>query len=233
MRLLLVACLGLVLGAAEAARCTATSPDQTVALVELYTADACDTCLPADRWLSSLEYGPGQVVPVSLHVDYRDYVGKTDANAREALTGRQRKMARLARVAITHTPRVLLQGQENRHWGTEDFSRDIARINAGLARAQISLSMEVPRGGRLDVEVTAASTDSEAALYLAAYEYRPAPREYVVLQWTGPLELKPFERVSLPLLPRAAPARSGVIAFVQNRANSAILQALMLPACAG
>ena len=37
----------------------------------------------------------------------------------------------------------------------------------------------------------------------------------------------------LPLLPKAVLRHSGVVAFVQNRATSEVLQALMLPACEG
>jgi hypothetical protein len=41
------------------------------------------------------------------------------------------------------------------------------------------------------------------------------------------------ERRQLPLLPKAVPANSGVVAFVQNRRTGEVLQALMLPACPG
>lgn len=56
----------------------------------------------------------------------------------------------------------------------------------------------------------------------------------MVLQWAGPLEFKGgklAERQVLPLLPKAVPGHSGVVAFVQNRATGEVLQALMLPAC--
>ena len=58
----------------------------------------------------------------------------------------------------------------------------------------------------------------------------------MVLQWAGPFDFKGaklVERQRLPLLPKAVPAHSGVVAFVQNRASGEILQALMLPACPG
>jgi hypothetical protein len=59
----------------------------------------------------------------------------------------------------------------------------------------------------------------------------------VVREWIGPIGfgegLKLVEKRALPLLPGANPNHLGVAAFVQNRATSDVLQALMLPACAG
>ena len=73
MKILLSAAMALSVGTAQAAQCTARSPEKTVALVELYTSEGCDSCPPADRWLSSLGpkgYAPDRVVPIALHVDY-------------------------------------------------------------------------------------------------------------------------------------------------------------------
>src|SRR4026209_363598 len=115
MKSLLAAVLALSLATAEARQCTARSPEQTVALVELYTSEGCDSCPPADRWLSSLGtkgYAPDRVVPVALHVDYWDYIGWKDPSARRAHSARQRKMAKLARAAMVYTPQVLLQGRD-------------------------------------------------------------------------------------------------------------------------
>ena len=89
----------------------------------------------------------------------------------------------------------------------------------------------------------------DAALYVASYENRLASdvtagenrgrtleHDYVVLEWLGPYDLGPSgrraERLRVPLLPKAVPEHSGVVAFVQNRRSLEVLQALMLPACA-
>jgi hypothetical protein len=254
MRLALVVLVWAFAGGINAAQCKANSPATTTALVELYTSEGCDSCPPADRWLSSL--GPrgfafDRVVPIALHVDYWDYIGWKDPYARQAHSARQRKMARLARAAVVYTPQVLLQGRDFRDWSSGAFDRAVAKINAQPAKARISLSLDTRRKDGFEVEATAElpspSQSPEIALFLGAYENKlvsevkagenrgkTLPHDYVVLEWVGPLEFKAgrlAERHLLPLLPRAVPGHSGVAAFVQNRATSEVLQALMLPAC--
>src|SRR5258706_14099202 len=115
--LFLALCLAAL--SAQGGQCKATSPQTTTALVELYTSEGCDSCPPADRWLSSLGpkgFAPDRVVPIALHVDYWDYIGWKDPYARHAHSARQRKMAKLARAAIEYTPRGLLEGQDFCLW---------------------------------------------------------------------------------------------------------------------
>jgi len=260
MKTLLFAVLALSLGPAHALQCGAKSAENTVALVELYTSEGCDSCPPADRWLSSLGtkgFAPDRVVPIALHVDYWDYIGWKDPYARQAHSARQRKLAKLARAAMVYTPQVLLQGQDFRAWRDGGnpgvFEQAVAKINARPAKARISLSLDTRRKDAFEVEAAAqleeASPNADIALYLGAYENKlvsevkagenrgkSLPHDYVVLQWVGPLEFKGgklAQRHVLPLLPKAVPGHSGVAAFVQNRATAEVLQALMLPACSG
>jgi hypothetical protein len=256
MRTLLLAFLIAGTGVAQAMQCSATSGPATAALVELYTSEGCDSCPPADRWLSSLAargYAADRVVPIALHVDYWDYIGWKDPYARQAFSARQRKMASLARAAAVYTPQVLLQGRDFRHWRSGAFEQEVARINARPPGARITLRLDSRGREAFEVEAMAelldASQQADAALYLGAYENKlvsevkagenrgkSLPHDYVVLQWAGPLEFRSprlAERQRLPLLPRAVPAHSGVVAFVQNRATGEVLQALMLPACPG
>ncbi len=46
-------------------------------VVELYTSQGCSSCPPADEFFSQLVQDP-QVIPLSLHVDYWDYIGWED-----------------------------------------------------------------------------------------------------------------------------------------------------------
>jgi len=256
MRTLLALLAAALVTPAQAAQCQARSGPHTTALVELYTSEGCDSCPPADRWLQGLAgrgRAPAQVVPLSLHVDYWDYIGWKDPYAHRRHSERQRKLAQVMRARIVYTPQVLLQGEDFRRWGTSAFDEAVARINARPAKARISLALEAGRPDTLAAEVRAelldATQEADAALYLASYENklvskvsagenrgRTLAHDYVVLEWVGPIAFaggKVVARRALPLLPKAVPANSGVAAFVQNRRTAEVLQALMLPACPG
>lgn len=257
MRLIAIVLAFMVALPAEAAKCVAQSGERTTALVELYTSEGCSSCPPADRWLSDLGtrgYAPVKVVPLSLHVDYWDYIGWKDGFAKGEFSSRQRKLSVQQRQAFVYTPQVMLQGKDFRAWGSAAFDQAVERINAQPAKARLGLEIEALDKKAMTVRVRADLADSgfnpDAALYLAAYENKLASdvtagenrgerlrHDYVVLEWLGPIEFSHgpslTERRALPLLPKAVPGHSGVAAFVQNRRTTEVLQALMLPACSG
>ena len=232
------------LGPAQASKCEAVSGPGTAALVELYTSEGCSSCPPADRWLSTLK--PGRVVPLSLHVDYWDYIGWKDPYAKREFSQRQRKLSQLQRMALVYTPQVLLQGRDFRQWGTAAFEKEVERINARPAAATIRLQILARGSGTVTVQAEASVHDparrADATLYLAAYENKLSSRvsagenrgevlrhDYVVLEWLEAPRLA--VRRDLPLLPKAIPANSGVAAFVQDRRTGEVLQALMHSGC--
>ena len=242
---------------ASAALCTAQSGPRTAVLVELYTSEGCDSCPPADRWLSSLQsqgYAPDKVVPLALHVDYWDYIGWKDPYAKREFATRQRRLAELKRAKIVYTPQVLLQGQDFRRWDSREFASTVEKLNGQPPRAKLALTLDAMGKASVEVTLTAELLDAtgkkDNAVYLAAFENKLSsqvaagenkgktlPHDYVVREWIGPIEfgagLKVEEKRTLPLLPNANPKQSGVAAFVQNRSTGDVLQALMLPACAG
>jgi hypothetical protein len=237
---------------AGAAQCTARSGPLTAALVELYTSEGCSSCPPADRWLSSLDPRSAElVVPLALHVDYWDNLGWKDPYAEHAFALRQRRSAELAGASFVYTPQVLLQGRDFRGWDGGAFDARVKRINARAPGAALALSLR-RQGGAAELKASAALLDrtqqADAALYLAVYQNdltsavaagenqgRTLRHDYVVREWLGPLGFgeaaKLTERRSVTPPPGAVPGRWGVAAFVQNRRNDEVLQALLLPAC--
>ncbi|MGH8742177.1 MAG: DUF1223 domain-containing protein, partial [Burkholderiales bacterium] len=241
MRLALALILMALVPQAQALQCSAQSGPHTAALVELYTSEGCDSCPPADRWLQGLGaqgFAPGRVVPLSLHVNYWDYIGWKDPYAQQRFSDRQRQLAQVLRARVVYTPQVVLQGRDFRPWyAARAFEEAVASINAQPPAARIALSLAGGRAGTLLTEIRAELLDaaqaSDAALYLASYENklvssvaagenrgRTLYHDYVVFEWVGPISFtagKIAETRALPLLPKAVLANSGVAAFVQNR----------------
>jgi hypothetical protein len=238
---------------AQSRACTAASGPRTAALVELYTSEGCSSCPPADRWLHTLRTtGPGsdRLVPLALHVDYWDYIGWKDPFAKPQFSSRQRELAALARSRIVYTPQVLLAGKDYRGWSSpERFLRAVAAVNAVPSRARIELALgpggASPTGVRAAAAVPAPADREGAVLYVALYENGLSNRvtagenrgatlahDHVVREWWGPIAIDNAGRamVERALDPQRL-SRGGVAAFVQDRKNGEILQALALPAC--
>ena len=130
------------------ADCRAHSPDHATALIELYTSEGCDSCPPADRWLSSLSSRNlgDRAVALALHVDYWDRLGWKDRFGSAGFSQRQRDESARSGGDFVYTPQVLLQGRDFPQWHTESaFEQAIAAINARPARAVLDLAVQPAR----------------------------------------------------------------------------------------
>ncbi|SIS78334.1 DUF1223 domain-containing protein [Phaeovulum vinaykumarii] len=78
-------------------------------VVELFTSQGCSACPPADALLA--EIAPRRdIIALSLHVDYWDYLGWSDIFAQSAFTDRQRGYARIAGERAVFTPQMIVAG---------------------------------------------------------------------------------------------------------------------------
>jgi len=103
----------LVWSAAHAASCAA--PALPARVVELYTSEGCNSCPPADRWLSRLKSEPG-VVALAFHVDYWDRLGWKDRFADAAFTQRQAQQQAVNGARFSYTPQVVVNGVDRKDW---------------------------------------------------------------------------------------------------------------------
>ena len=135
-----IACLmGLLLlpAATHASQiCSARSGTGMTPVVELYTSEGCNSCPPADRWLSRLQAEPS-VVALAFHVDYWDRLGWKDRFASPAYTQRQAQTQAGSGARFNYTPQVLLDGADRPDWPRIDAPlgpRGTAPVEVSLAR---------------------------------------------------------------------------------------------------
>ncbi len=107
MRKLIAAALIALTGWTVAAR----AGEQPV-VVELYTSQGCSSCPPADKLLGELA-GRVDVIALSLHVDYWDYIGWKDVFGSPANTKRQKHYAKAAGERTIYTPQFIVAGQDH------------------------------------------------------------------------------------------------------------------------
>src|SRR5437868_3595221 len=77
--------------------------------IELFTSQGCSSCPPADLLLGKLSRR-NDIVALSFHVDYWDYIGWKDRFATRETTERQRAYARALKQRYVYTPETVVDG---------------------------------------------------------------------------------------------------------------------------
>ena len=83
--------------------------DDMPVVVELYTSQGCSSCPPADEMMHELA-SRDDVIALSLHVDYWDYIGWKDEFADPYNAKRQRGYAMAAGRRTVYTPEMIVNG---------------------------------------------------------------------------------------------------------------------------
>jgi hypothetical protein len=118
--------------------CKAESGTVVPAIVELYTSEGCNSCPPADQWLSRIvASGAPNVIPLAFHVDYWDYIGWKDVYAKAAYGERHSALVRESGATTVYTPQVFVNGRDDRSW-----YRVAAPSASTPARAKLSAEAE-------------------------------------------------------------------------------------------
>ncbi len=81
-----------------------------VVMVELCTSKGCSSCPPADANLGKLSRRD-DVIALSMHVDYWDYLGWRDTFAKREHTERQVAYRDAMGARVIYTPQMVVQGR--------------------------------------------------------------------------------------------------------------------------
>jgi len=139
-------------------------------LVELFTSQGCSSCPPADALAGELSTRD-DVVVLSYHVSYWDYIGWKDPFATEETTQRQHDYANALRQRNVYTPQMVIGGRT--HVVGSDVSsvlRTVESVGQGLSRApQIAIARV---GQRFRVSLGSARFEGTADVLLVRYDSR-------------------------------------------------------------
>jgi hypothetical protein len=104
-------------------------------VVELFTSQGCSSCPPADEVLAELA-AKGEVIALSLPVDYWDYLGWKDTFAKPAFTARQRTYAGARGDRQVYTPQAVINGRMHANGAdTREIANAVAATSATLSVA--------------------------------------------------------------------------------------------------
>ena len=79
------------------------------AVIELFTSQGCSSCPPADKLLAQFASDPS-LIPMSLPIDYWDYLGWKDTLADPRNSARQRAYSHVRGDREVYTPQVVVNG---------------------------------------------------------------------------------------------------------------------------
>lgn len=240
---------------AAALECAAKSGDARVPLLELYTSEGCDSCPPADRWVSELRkqgLATGRVIPLSFHVDYWNHIGWKDPFSDRKYSERQHEISSRNRSTFVYTPQLVLNGKDTRGLQHGNFAGELSALNEQAPGATIALNLNRSDPSRFAVMGDAVVADTKqqenAEIFVALVENdlvtnvkagenrgKTLHHDFVVREIIGPLKADAKGAVKIDhafnLKQDWKASDSMLVAFVQNAKTGDVLQALALPAC--
>lgn len=148
-------------------------------VVELFTSQGCNSCPPADVVLGDLTGRP-DIVTLSYHVNYWDYLGWKDTFATPQTTQRQRDYAKFLNERTIYTPQIVIGGRSHAIGSRKD--EVMAAVHA-VGQAQAAKAGKVPMlmldkrpDGKVLLRI-AAGKAHDVAVILVRYDTR---REVVI-----------------------------------------------------
>ena len=210
-------------------------------VVELFTSQGCSSCPPADAFLGELAARP-DVLALSFHVDYWNYLGWKDRFSSSEATARQRSYHQRLGARYVYTPQMVVDGTTQAVGSGRDKVLDLIKS----AGNKSSLKIQVRHHGASRATLRIASGKPQkrpAAVWLIFYDrrqetpIRSGENEGVKLvntnvvrffkrvgSWTGEAA-----KLDISLAEPGAVGRDACAIIVQAHGNGPILGAISFP----
>jgi hypothetical protein len=217
-------------------------------LVELFTAEGCSSCPPADKLLelmiASQPAAGVEIVGVGEHVDYWDRSGWKDRFSSSAFTARQQAYADRLKLESIYTPQFVVDGVDAmvgtdvdaaRHAIEEARVRPHGTIALAIDRSASSalgLSIDLSQlppiatGDRADLVVVVTEDHLRTDVKNGENRGRALSHAAVARQWISLAEVTSPNQTAkseIKLKPDWKRENLAIVAFVQERASRHVL----------
>jgi len=138
-------------------------------VVELYTSQGCSSCPPADAFLAELAERD-DVIALSFHVDYWNYIGWDDPFSSAEATARQRAYGRTMRKRYVYTPQIVVDGRAETVGSDRSTVDNLIRMATAAQKIEIDVAHN--KDGTADIRVPAATGVDQRAgeLWIGFYD---------------------------------------------------------------
>jgi hypothetical protein len=147
-------------------------------LIELFTAEGCSSCPPADAFLKQLDASQpiagARLIVLGEHVDYWDHQGWPDPFSSASLTERQRGYVRALRLREPYTPQFIVDGATEMRLSERQKIAQLLKEEAAAAKIPVAIqALKVESApspfvsGRITADGSAELHKSEVYLGLA------------------------------------------------------------------
>ena len=232
IRLFILSAAALAAGSAYAG-CTAQSTDPRPHLVELYSSEGCDSCPPAERWMSTLRKH-ADLIGLEFHVDYWDSNDWRDPFSNHAYTVHQQEMAKRGNKGQIYSPQIWLDGHV---WNNWPKGAPPDAVNAPAPPLRLSgeatdvLRLKIDADGTTPAQhLYAAVSESGLSQNVRGGENRgkTLTHDEVVRAFAGPVAL-PHAEIELKIPAKVDVAKASVVAYIADESDGSVVQALRIP----
>jgi len=230
-----------------------SSPARIPILVELFTAEGCSDCPPADAFLQKLDQQPfprAEMIVLSEHVDYWNHDGWKDPYSSHFYSERQEAYASEFALRSVYTPQMVVDGSSefvgsNQAVASKAFAKAATAPKIGIRLSSISVdaannlrahveTAALPKGQKADVYLAIALNHAESQVSAGENAGRKLSHTAVARVMAKVGSLRPNQAfaqdIELKLAPELVAANLRLVVFVQEAHQGRVLGATQQPA---
>jgi len=135
------------------------------AVVEVFTSQGCHSCPPADKIVEKFSL-KGDILAISVHVDYWDYLGWKDIFASKENTLRQYGYARSMGESQVYTPQAVINGRDHVVGSRENSIHQVIKNHNGFNKGLTVPINAAINDNSIGISIDADSKVGDATLYV-------------------------------------------------------------------